>query len=86
MCISTSGTLPDTLRPQLCTAKIGQPTALEEYSKFAWTDSESVLSSLAIGTTDKTILSNFVSAQLRIQFVMAVRAIPRIFKMTATRI
>jgi hypothetical protein len=65
---------------------IGQPTALEEYSKFAWTDSESVISSLANKTTDKTILSNFVSTQLCIQFVMAARAISRLFKMTATRI
>jgi len=50
MCISTSGTLPHTLRPQLCTATIGQRTGLEEYSKFAWTDSESVISSLAVKT------------------------------------
>jgi len=34
----------------------------------------------------KTILSNFVSTQLHNQFVMAVRATTRIFKMTATRI
>jgi len=80
MCISTSGTLPDTLRPQLCTATIGQPMALEEYSKFVWTGPESVISSLAIKTTDKAIPSNVVFTQLCIQLVTAVTAASRNFK------